>query len=65
MWMTSHSILDLYIEVSRIKKVNLGELVEARLDLLLANYEEDLQKSYDSIRKYDALEIIKEINKDA
>ena len=63
--MTSNKILSLYQEISLLKAVDLSKLIEERLDLLLNNYEEDLQKSYKNISGYDAFVVVKEMSKNA
>ena len=63
--MTSNKILDLYNEISGLEPISLQDLIEARLDLLLTKYEADLQMNFETLQKYNYLEIIKEVNKNA
>lgn len=63
--MNKDSIMALYKAVSNIKPIDLGELVEERLDKLLNTYEDNLQDSFDTIKQYDTLEVIRGLNKSA
>ena len=63
--MNRDSILALYTTVSNLKPVDLGELVEERLDKLLNSYEDSLQESFDAIRQYDTMEVIRGLNNSA
>ena len=60
--MVSNKILILYKEISNLKEIDLSKFVEARLDLLLSKYEEDLQEKYENIQRYNTLEIIRGLN---
>ena len=63
--MNKDSILALYRTVSNLKPIDLGELVEERLDKLLNTYEDNLQESFDTIRQYDTMEVIRGLNNSA
>lgn len=63
--MNSNKILELYNEVCKLKRTDLYSVVENRLDLILNRYMEQLDESFDELQKYDYLDIVKEVNKNA
>ena len=63
--MSSSEILKLYSEICSLKEIRLEDLIEERLDLLLENYESDLDNSYANLQKYDVLILMKEMSKNA
>ena len=63
--MNSCKILELYKEINDFPEINITDLVEKRLDLLLDNYIEKVQDSFDTLREYDSLLLMREVSKHA
>lgn len=59
--MTTKKILELYNEVNNLKPTSLDLYIEERLDLLLNKYNNQLQDSFEKLKNYDCLDLIREV----
>lgn len=55
--------LNLYKEISLLQPVDLTSLIEERLNNVLYNYIEQLNKNYESLKASDAIDVMKGVIK--
>lgn len=55
--------LNLYKEISLLQPIDLTSLIEERLDNVLYNYIEQLNKNYESLKASDAMDVMKGVIK--
>ena len=59
-----HKLLKMKAEIDAHRKVNIAELVEARLDKTLKLYVEQLEHSYSNLLQRDSIKVLKKLSRE-